>query len=70
MNQEFEVIADDAESPGLADPVDLILAAILLGRHNPLAPHHAGWIREWLDYRSDEELAEVVRTGRWPKVEE
>jgi hypothetical protein len=45
---------------------DLHLAAILLNRHAPLAPHHVGWIRERLGYPTDDKLADAVRTGKWP----
>jgi hypothetical protein len=49
----------------------LLLAAILLGRFSPLAPHHAGAIRERLRELNDNELREMVATGKWPneKVE-
>jgi len=46
---------------------DLHLAAILLGRNEPLATHHVAWIRERLGYLPDKELAEAVRTGNWPQ---
>ena len=45
---------------------DLLLAAILLGRFWPLAPHHAGAIRERLRELNDNELREMVATGKWP----
>jgi hypothetical protein len=45
---------------------DLLLAAILLGRFSPLAPHHAGAIRERLRELNDNELREMVATGKWP----
>ena len=48
---------------------DLLLAAILLGRFSPLAPHHAGAIRERLRGLNDNELREMVATGKWPNVE-
>ena len=47
--------------------VNLLLAAILLGRNEPLAPHHVNCIREMLGERSDAELSDFVRTGPWPK---
>ena len=46
-----------------ADP---ILAAILLNRHEPLAPHHVGVLRERLGYLTDEQLRELVATGKQP----
>lgn len=55
MNQETPLNSEDA-----------ILAAILLNRREPMAPHHAGWLREKLRYATDEELLEIVRTGNWP----
>lgn len=40
-----------------------ILAAILLRRNEPLSPHHVGAIRSRLNYPSDEELVQIIRTG-------
>jgi hypothetical protein len=31
-----------------------------------MAPHHVGAVRERLSYLNDEELRELVRTGKWP----
>lgn len=45
--------------------IDLFLASILLNRFEPLAPHHAGWIRERLGERNDEELREFIKYGKW-----
>lgn len=47
---------------------DLMLAAILLNRFNPLAPHHCAAIRAILREHTDDELLEMVRTGKWPNV--
>ena len=47
---------------------DLLLAAILLERFSPLAPHHAGAIRERLRELNDNELREMVATGKWPNA--
>ena len=47
---------------------DLLLAAILLGRFSPLAPHHVGAIRERLRELNDNELREMVATGKWPNA--
>jgi len=47
---------------------DLLLAAILLGRFSPLAPHHAEAIRERLHELNDNELREMVATGMWPNT--
>lgn len=44
---------------------EVLLAAILLNRFEPLAPHHAGWIRERLNDRNDKELQEFVKSGQW-----
>lgn len=40
---------------------DKHLAGVLLGRFEPLAPHHIGWIRERMEYRTDEELGAFIR---------
>ena len=48
---------------------DILLAAILLGRFSPLAPHHVGAIRERLRELNDNELREMVATGKWPNEE-
>ena len=45
---------------------DILLAAILLGRFSPLALHHVGAIRERLRELNDNELREMVATGKWP----
>ena len=42
---------------------ELLFAALLFNRHNPMAPHHAQAIRERLAYRTDEELLQMIRTG-------
>jgi hypothetical protein len=47
-----------------SDNVDLLLAALLLGRNEPMQPHRIAWIRERLGHLSDDELLEFVRTGR------
>jgi hypothetical protein len=49
-----------------ASNTDLLLASIILNRHDPLAPHHIGAIRERLRYLKDSELQEMVITGKWP----
>ena len=49
---------------------DLLLAAILLGRFSPLAPHHVGAIRERLHELNDNELREMVATGKWKVTNE
>jgi hypothetical protein len=36
---------------------DLLLCGVLLGRFDPLAPHHASWIKERVNYTTDEELS-------------
>jgi len=42
---------------------ELLLAELLLNRHEPMSPHHVGAIRERLGYKTDEELLQMVRTG-------
>jgi len=37
-----------------------LLAGMYLGRHAPMAPHHRGALREWLDYPTDDELREML----------
>ena len=44
--------------------VDLHLAAMLLSRFEPMAAHHVGWVREYLGYPTDNELVEIIRTGK------
>ena len=44
--------------------IDLLLAAILVNRFEPLAPHHIGALKERLGYINDEELWEFIRTGK------
>ena len=46
---------------------DLLLAAILLNRFEPLEPHHVGAIRERLNYLSDDELRTMILKGKYPK---
>lgn len=48
--------------------MELLLAAIMLGRFSPLSPHHAGAIRERLRELNDDELREMVATGKWPNA--
>jgi hypothetical protein len=45
----------------------LLLAAILLDRFHPMAPHHVAALRERLGEPSDQELQEWVLTGRVPR---
>jgi hypothetical protein len=52
-----------------ADRLDLLLAGIMLGRLDPLAPHHVVAISERLRYLNDNELREMVLTGKWPNNE-
>jgi len=54
---------------GRCSPVDLLLAAVLLNRLEPLAPHHADAIREHLRDLTDDELMKIVQTGRWHNAE-
>jgi len=37
-----------------------LLAAILLNRTEPLAPHHVGALRELLKYPTDDELHQII----------
>jgi len=43
-----------------------LLAAVLLGRNSPLAPHDAAAIRELLGERHDEDLVFFIQNGKWP----
>jgi len=43
-----------------------LLAAVLLGRNSPLAPHNAAAIRELLGERHDEDLVFFIQNGTWP----
>jgi hypothetical protein len=52
---------------GTMDPMPTcLLAAVLLGRNSPLAPHDAAAIRELLGERSDEDLVFFIQNGAWP----
>lgn len=46
---------------------ELLMAAILLGRKEPLAPHHVSALRERLGERTDNELRWAILTGHWPQ---
>lgn len=58
LNKEADLLRRQASS------ADLMLAAILLGRFAPLAPHHCAAIRERLHGISDDELIDMVHEGR------
>ena len=45
--------------------LELLLAALLLNRHEPMAPHHRSAIRELLGDKTDDELLEFIRKGKW-----
>jgi hypothetical protein len=54
-----ELATPPPEPPNLTP----ILAAILLGRHEPLQWHHASFLTEYFDYPSEDELRNIVLTG-------
>lgn len=56
----------EVERPRLTDIVLANLAAVLLNRYTPLAPHHAGALRELLGYPTDDDLSVIVLNG-WQK---
>jgi hypothetical protein len=60
----FEIAVPPKPTQREAQTIDLHLAAILLNRFEPLAPHHVGWIRERLKYKTDEELREYIIAGK------
>jgi len=37
---------------------DMLLCGVLLGRFEPLAPHHVSWIKERVNYTTDNELSD------------
>jgi hypothetical protein len=45
------------------NPVEVLLAGILLNRNNPLALHHIKAIQEYLNCYSDKELKEIILSG-------
>ena len=47
----------------------LLLAALLLNRHEPMAPHHVAAVRERLGYATDAQLLEAVQKGVPPNAE-
>ncbi len=52
---------------GTMDPMlTCLLAAVLLGRNSPLAPHDVAAIRELLGERNDEDLVFFIQNGAWP----
>ncbi len=61
------MVEDAPEVP--PSSTDLLLAAVLLGRFFPLAPHHSAAIRERLHELNDNELRSMVTTGKWPSKE-
>jgi hypothetical protein len=50
-----------------AHPIEIFLAGIMVTRHEPLSPHHANAIRVMLKDLTDDEMLEMVRTGKWPE---
>jgi hypothetical protein len=46
--------------------VDLLLARVLRFRWDPLLPETAAAIRERLRDATDDDIAEIIQTGRWP----
>jgi len=43
----------------------LLFAALLLNRFDPMAPHHVAALRERLGYKTDVELQEFIRKGKF-----
>ena len=62
-NNHVGIAWEHSNKPDIATNIDLHLAAILLDRYEPLSPHHVGWIREYLNYPTDEEMKLMIRTG-------
>lgn len=46
----------------------LLLAALLLNRREPMAPHHVAAVRERLGYATDAQLLEAVQKGVPPNA--
>lgn len=44
--------------------VDLLFAAIILNKNEPLAQHHVNAIVEFLGYPTQDELINFIRTGK------
>ena len=47
----------------------LLLAALLLNRREPMAPHHVAAVRERLGYSTDKQLLDAVQKGVPPNAE-
>lgn len=63
---EFERIKNNGKEVGeMKTQTKLLLAALLLNRFEPMAPHHVGAIRERLGDKTDDELWEIIRTGKF-----
>lgn len=46
--------------------IRFVMASILLGRCEPLAPHHIAALREYLNNLPDFELITALQTGKFP----
>ncbi len=46
----------------------LLLAALLLNRREPMAPHHVAAVRERLGYSTDEQLLDAAQKGVPPNA--
>jgi hypothetical protein len=46
----------------------LLFAAILINRHEPMAPHHVAALRERLGYPTEDQLLEAIHRGVPPNV--
>ena len=50
---------------GINHQLKILLAGIL--KSNDLTPYHKGAIKELLEYPTDDELSEIIRTGKFDK---
>ena len=55
---------DASDSKALLGHDDLLLSGLLLNRLEPMAPHHVSALRERLGYPTDDELREMLLTGK------
>jgi hypothetical protein len=51
-----------------AESDEILMAAMLLNRFEPMTPHHIAAVRERLRYLNDYGLIELLRTGKWPNT--
>lgn len=60
---ELDLVGKIAQLEQNKKATDLLLCGILLGRFEPLAPHHVSWIKERVNYTTDEELRNRIKRG-------